>query len=329
MSHPAIPGENDDQRTTTWPNNASDATQVIRPAAARDEEPSSNADPIESSPGATPAGAAPSGYEPGKDDDRTYSNRDDGPDGRELDGRQNDRQVRVEPRTYASASPAGAPFTARNPDAADTGSPAPAGRPDEQSGPDPTTTFPAPPVYAQAGHAPDHPPRSTEQSPPIAIVPAKPASRVLPALLSVLIGLLLSAGGFYLAVKFGIDFTGPRVGVRNSVLALLGALLILAAVVLNGWSPWSTIIPGIALTGLGGWALFDTAASRRITGWVPSMLSSNSVSLSLSFWLVSGFALILGLAMLGASAAAIMARASGKRDGAIIGRNRAERPAEA
>jgi len=136
MSHPAIPGENDDQRTTTWPNNASDATQVIRPAAARDEEPSSNADPIESSPGATPAGAAPSGYEPGKDDDRTYSNRDDGPDGRELDGRQNDRQVRVEPRTYASASPAGAPFTARNPDAATPGRRRPpAGR---MSSPDPT-----------------------------------------------------------------------------------------------------------------------------------------------------------------------------------------------
>jgi len=255
-----------------------------------------------------------------------YSRRDDGQDGPE-----NDRQVRAEPRTYAPVPPVGAPLTGQGRDAADTWSPAASPhRQNPQPEPNPTAVYaPSPAEYAPVGHPPDNTPRSTEQPPPIAIVPAKPASRVLPALLSVLIGLLLSAGGFYLAVKFGIDFTGPRVGVRNSVLALLGALLILAAVVLNGWSPWSTIIPGIALTGLGGWALFDTAASRRITGWVPSMLSSNSVSLSLSFWLVSGFALILGLVMLGASAAAIMARASGKRAGSIIGRNRADRPAEA
>ncbi len=255
-----------------------------------------------------------------------YSRRDDGQDGPE-----NDRQVRAEPRTYAPVPPVGAPLTGQGRDAADTWSQAASPhRQNPQPEPNPTAVYaPSPAEYAPVGHPPDNTPRSTEQPPPIAIVPAKPASRVLPALLSVLIGLLLSAGGLYLAVKFGIDFTGPRVGVRNSVLALLGALLILAAVVLNGWSPWSTIIPGIALTGLGGWALFDTAASRRITGWVPSMLSSNSVSLSLSFWLVSGFALILGLVMLGASAAAIMARASGKRAGSIIGRNRAERPAEA
>ena len=326
MSHPFSSGENADPRTTTWPDNASDATQVVRPAATGDEGSSSNADPIDSPPNAAPSGAAPAGFPPGNDDDRMYSRRDDGQDGPE-----NDRQVRAEPRTYAPVPPVGAPLTGQGRDAADTWSPAASPhRQNPQPEPNPTAVYaPSPAEYAPVGHPPDNTPRSTEQPPPIAIVPAKPASRVLPALLSVLIGLLLSAGGFYLAVKFGIDFTGPRVGVRNSVLALLGALLILAAVVLNGWSPWSTIIPGIALTGLGGWALFDTAASRRITGWVPSMLSSNSVSLSLSFWLVSGFALILGLAMLGASAAAIMARASGKRDGAIIGRNRAERSAEA
>ncbi len=326
MSHPFSSGENADPRTTTWPDNASDATQVVRPAATGDEGSSSNADPIDSPPNAAPSGAAPAGFPPGNDDDRMYSRRDDGQDGPE-----NDRQVRAEPRTYAPVPPVGAPLTGQGRDAADTWSQAASPhRQNPQPEPNPTAVYaPSPAEYAPVGHPPDNTPRSTEQPPPIAIVPAKPASRVLPALLSVLIGLLLSAGGFYLAVKFGIDFTGPRVGVRNSVLALLGALLILAAVVLNGWSPWSTIIPGIALTGLGGWALFDTAASRRITGWVPSMLSSNSVSLSLSFWLVSGFALILGLAMLGASAAAIMARASGKRDGAIIGRNRAERSAEA
>jgi len=326
MSHPFSSGENADPRTTTWPDNASDATQVVRPAATGDEGSSSNADPIDSPPNAAPSGAAPVAFPPGNDEDRMYSRRDDGQDGPE-----NDRQVRAEPRTYAPVPPVGAPLTGQGRDAADTWSPAASPhRQNPQPEPNPTAVYaPSPAEFAPVGHPPDNTPRSTEQSPPIAIVPAKPASRVLPALLSVLIGLLLSAGGFYLAVKFGIDFTGPRVGVRNSVLALLGALLILAAVVLNGWSPWSTIIPGIALTGLGGWALFDTAASRRITGWVPSMLSSNSLSLSLSFWLVSGFALILGLAMLGASAAAIMARASGKRDGAIIGRNRAERPAEA
>jgi len=329
MSHPISSGDNGDNadpRTTTWPDNASDATQVVRPAATGDEGSSSNADAIDSPPNAAPSGAAPAGFSPGNDDDRMYSRRDDGQNGPE-----NDRQVRAEPRTYAPVPPVGAPTTGQGRAAADTWSPAGSSdRQNPQPEPNPTAVYsPSPAEYGPVGQRPENTPRSTEQPPPIAVVPAKPASRAVPAMLSVLIGLLLSAGGLYLAVKFGIaagtDIAqNHSVGVKDSLLATLGALLILAAVVLDGWSPWSTIIPGLGLTVLGGWALFDAAAASRISGWVKSMLSGSE----LSTWLLSGFALILGLVMLGASAAAIMARASGERDGAIIGRNRAERSVE-
>lgn len=139
--------------------------------------------------------------------------------------------------------------------------------------------------------------------------------------MAALIGLLLTAGGILLLGKFGIAAgtdiarTGA-VGVTNAVLATLGAVLLLAAVLLNGWSPWSTVLPGLALAGLGGWALFDAAAGARIWGWTKSLLSNDQVL----GWHISGVTLALGLILLGASAAAMMARAGGKRDGQILAR---------
>lgn len=176
---------------------------------------------------------------------------------------------------------------------------------------------PSTPGYAPAGHP-------AEYAPPIAVPPlaapvvvATPSSRVGPGFLSAVIGLVLSAGGVYLAAKFGVaaatDIEGGKVGFKNTVLTVVGGVLLFAAVGLDGWSPWATILPGIALTGIGGWTLFSVAGQTRVAGWVKSVVPEFSA------WTVVGFSLILGLVMLAASIAATMARASGKKDGRIIG----------
>lgn len=181
-----------------------------------------------------------------------------------------------------------------------------------------TSVYPAStPGYAPSGYPAAYAPPVAVPAPVAAVVMASPSSRVGPAFLSILIGLLLSAGGVYLAAKFGVtaatDIQAGKVGLKNSGLAALGAVLLFAAVGLNGWSPWSTIIPGIALTGIGGWTLFSVAGQARVAGWVRSVVPEFSA------WTITGFSLVLGLVMLGASIAVALARASGKKDGQIIG----------
>lgn len=189
------------------------------------------------------------------------------------------------------------------------------------AGPAVTSVYPqSTPEYAPAGYPAAYAPATVVPPPASAAVPEKPSSRVGPGFLSALIGLILVAGGTYLLLRFGyragVALAQGKVSRTDSGLGLLGALLLFAATVLNGWSPWSTLLPGIALTGLGGWALFDARAFTRIGSWVRSVLDGGELANAL----ITGIVLALGLVLLGSSVAALLARSGGKRDGRILGR---------
>ena len=310
MSSPYDPAENQDAKTTAWTDD-SDATQVVRPSSGSDQRAS-----------ATGGSQAES--------ERLYSGAQDGAG--PMDGAGSGIESAAERRQSGGGDDRADPFPGQSfgdqpyPSRSGTGGPAQSGHGSQQtadSAPGSSVSgSSAPgyaPGYAPAGRPATFTPSTTVPGQASEAVPEKPASRVGPAFLAALIGLLLTAGGILLLGKFGIAAgtdiarTGA-VGVMNAVLATLGAVLLLAAVLLNGWSPWSTVLPGLALAGLGGWALFDAAAGARIWGWTKSLLSNDQVL----GWHISGVTLALGLILLGASAAAMMARAGGKRDGQIL-----------
>jgi len=295
MSSPYDPAENQDAKTTAkttaWTDD-SDATQVVRPSNGSDQRASATGGPQAES-------------------ERLYSGAQDG-----------GGDDRADP--FPGQSFGDQPYPSRS----GTGRPAQSGYGSQQTANSvagssaPGSSAPgSAPDYGPAGRPATFTPSTTVPGQASEAVPEKPASRVGPAFLAALIGLLLTAGGILLLGKFGIAAgtdvarTGA-VGVTNAVLATLGAVLLLAAVLLNGWSPWSTVLPGLALAGLGGWALFDVAAGARIWGWTKSLLSNDQVL----GWHISGVTLALGLILLGASAAAMKARAGGKRDGQILAR---------
>ena len=313
MSTPYRPGGSADDPTVSFDDRAADETQVVRP----------------------PAG----GYSASSTPDLRKVDSDepdlDGPPARETPARE----------TRATSTPAAGPTeggTTASDDRPDpfsapmpTVSPEPERYGGEQSsswssayaddsrsgGPAVTSVYPqSTPEYAPAGYPSAYAPATVVPPPASSMVPEKPSSRVGPGFLSALIGLVLTAGGIYLLARFGyragVDLTKGDVSIRNSGLGLLGAVLLFVATVLNGWSPWSTLLPGVALTGLGGWALFDANAFHRIGDWVRSLLNLNEVTNAL----VTGFLLALGLALLGASIAALLARSGGKRDGRILAR---------
>ena len=127
------------------------------------------------------------------------------------------------------------------------------------------------------------------------------------------LGYTLGVLGLYLLVRFGAETLQVRrdqlrTPLLQPVLAAVGAVLIAAAVALNGWSPWATLLPGIALTGAGGWAFFSTAGLDRIVRWTSFAFQDGQFSA----WHVLGATLTLGLLMLGASLAATVARAGGR-----------------
>ena len=308
MSSPYDPAENQDAKTTAWTDD-SDATQVVRPSSGSDQRAS-----------ATGGSQAES--------ERLYSGAHDGgnPMGRAGSmGGAGSGTESAAVRQHSGGDDRADPFPGQSfgdqpyPSRSGTGGPAQSGYGSRQTAH--SVSPGSGPGYAPAGRPATFTPSTTVPGPASEAVPDKPASRVGPAFLTALIGLLLTAGGILLLGKFGIAAgtdiarTGA-VGVMNAVLATLGAVLLLAAVLLNGWSPWSTVLPGLALAGLGGWALFDAAAGARIWGWTKSLLSNDQVL----GWHISGVTLALGLILLGASAAAMMARAGGKRDGQILAR---------
>ena len=172
------------------------------------------------------------------------------------------------------------------------------------------------PAYAPAGY-PAEPvgwaPEPVAARYPLAPTPPPPPSRVVPGVLAALIGLVVVALGMYLLVRFGADTLRIRREQLSSpllqpVLAIVGAVLIALAVALNGWSPWATLLPGIALTGAGAWAFVSATGLERVISWTNWAFKNQE----LGAWYSLGGILVLGLVLLGASVAATAARAGGR-----------------
>lgn len=136
-------------------------------------------------------------------------------------------------------------------------------------------------------------------------------SPVLPAVTSGILGFLMVAAGVFLAAKFGFAAAAAqietgRTAFKQVMLTGLGGVLLLGAVALNGRSSWATLVPGLLLTGVGGWAFENPAGLHTAVRWTLPVFSDNQ----LSSWHLVGFTLILGLILLGSSASAAIARRS-------------------
>ena len=79
-------------------------------------------------------------------------------------------------------------------------------------------------------------------------------SRAVAGLVSAVLGPLLVGGGLYLIGEFGFRIfdvmlnVGGQPATWDIVWTSTGAALIFVAVLLNGWSPWATLLPGLLLT---------------------------------------------------------------------------------
>jgi hypothetical protein len=143
-------------------------------------------------------------------------------------------------------------------------------------------------------------------------------SRARTAVISALVGLILVFGGLYLVAGFG-----PRLydaaanawvaSTSNIALATIGAVCLFVAVLLNGWSPWSTAIPGVLLTGVGVWSVISAAGAA----WVVSLVGGAVGSSELILPGVHIMVLIIGLLLLAASIAVTIARSAGRSRGRI------------
>ncbi|GAA1999276.1 hypothetical protein JL107_12230 [Nakamurella flavida] len=191
----------------------------------------------------------------------------------------------------------------------------------------PTTSIPGPADYAPS--VPGHSPLVPAAAEPMVIAPPAgaalpssgtgrdPGGRAVAAVISTLLGALLVAGGLYLVGEFGSRLattmldSGTTGSVRDIILTIGGGVLILIAVILNGWSPWATLLPGIALTGAGVWSVVSYDGADRIAGFVDLFFDSGQ----LVNWGVTAWILIIGVTLLGASIAAIIARAAGRTRG--------------
>ena len=232
------------------------------------------------------------------------------------------------PMPAVAAPPVGAPISGSEGDAPSNWSSSPySDQPAYSAQPAMTSIYPpSTPGYAPSGYPPAYAAPTAVPPPGSSATVAAPASRVVPGLLSALIGLILTAGGLFLAMKYGLaaaeSYTQTfKVSLKYGSLCALGAVLLFAAVGLNGWSPWSTLLPGLGLAGLGGWGLFSLSAQAHITDWVKSVIPAAATQ----SWVVLGILLVVGLLLLGGSLAALLARASGKRDGGLIAQRAAQR----
>ncbi len=139
--------------------------------------------------------------------------------------------------------------------------------------------------------------------------------RAVAGLFSAILGLLLVGTGLYLIGEFGLNIfdvmlqgNGQPAG-WDIAWTSVGAALIFVAVLLNGWSPWATLIPGAVLTGAGVWSLAWYDGADRVASFVDQVFSRPEMVV----WGITGWLLVLGLALLGASFAVVIARAVGRR----------------
>ena len=141
-------------------------------------------------------------------------------------------------------------------------------------------------------------------------------SRGRTAAVSALMGLVLVIGGLYLIGGFG-----PRVfdsaanawvaSTSDIALATLGAVCLFVAEVLDGWSPWATLLPGVILTGVGVWSVISADGAAWVVSIVDGAVGRSELILSGVHIIV----LVIGLLLLGASAAVTIARSAGRSRG--------------
>ena len=142
-------------------------------------------------------------------------------------------------------------------------------------------------------------------------------ARTRAAVISAVLGALLVAGGLYLIGEFGFRIfdavlkTQTQPETWDIVWTSTGGALLFVAVLLNGWSPWATLLPGIALTGAGIWSMVSFDGADRVATTVDNLYARPEMVV----WGVTGWTLIIGLLLLGSSGAVIIARAAGRRRG--------------
>ena len=145
----------------------------------------------------------------------------------------------------------------------------------------------------------------------------QPKSRAVAGLVSAVLGSLLVAGGLYLVGEFGFRIfdvmlnVGGRPSPWDIAWTSTGAAMIFIAVLLNGWSPWATLLPGLALTAAGVWSVAWYDGADRVASFVDQLFARQEMVV----WGITGWMLVLGLLLVGASGAAIIARAAGRRRG--------------
>jgi len=140
-------------------------------------------------------------------------------------------------------------------------------------------------------------------------------SRAVAGLVSAVLGLLLVGGGLYLIGEFGFRIfdvmlnVGGQPATWDIVWTSTGAALIFAAVLLNGWSPWATLVPGLLLTAAGVWSIAWYDGADRVATSIDRIFARPEMVV----WGITGWLLVLGLILVGASGAAIIARSAGRR----------------
>lgn len=172
----------------------------------------------------------------------------------------------------------------------------------------PTSSYgdPAPTYVAAPGD---------QAAPPSTVSGRQTKSRAIAGLVSAAVGTLLIAGGLFLIGEFGFRVydvmlnTGGRPAPWDIVWTSVGAVLVFAAVLLNGWSPWSTLPAGLALTAAGVWSIAWYDGADRVATAIDRVFARPEMVV----WGITGWLLVLGLLLVGASGAAIIARAAGRR----------------
>lgn len=167
----------------------------------------------------------------------------------------------------------------------------------------PSPTYIAPPAQ----------PEGTRTAVPVGGKQTK--SRAIAGLVSAVLGLLLVGGGLYLIGEFGFRIfdvmlnAGGQPATWDIVWTSTGAALIFAAVLLNGWSPWATLLPGLLLTAAGVWSIAWYDGADRIATSIDRIFARPEMVV----WGITGWLLVIGLLLVGASGAAIIARSAGRR----------------
>lgn len=180
---------------------------------------------------------------------------------------------------------------------------------------------PSLPPTSPPPYAPEPPPYQPQYpgAPPM-VIPAQAVavpvagqqSRGAAGWLSLLVGLLVALAGLFLFTRFGFHALQTERSMTNLIAAGLGAALLFATALLNCWSGWASLIPGVLFAGLGGLMFFDGTGDTW--SWLVDGLGFAFDENMLVYIGVSGLLMMIGLLLLGASVAAFVARRSGRRE---------------